>query len=158
MISWLEASALATWARTSPSLWAYPTLLTLHTVGLGIVVGACAVVDLRMLGFAPRMRLSALAPLFPIVWWAFAVNAITGFVLFIADATTKSGQWIFGVKLACIALAIVATLRIRRIVARPGEPGAPDATIAGSAKALAVVSLLLWTGAIVSGRLMAYVF
>ena len=31
MLPWLEATALATWVRESPSLWAYPTVLTLHT-------------------------------------------------------------------------------------------------------------------------------
>jgi hypothetical protein len=152
MISWLEASALAEWARTSPSLWAYPTLLTLHTMGLGVVVGACTVIDLRLLGFARRISLPTLAPLFPLVWWAFAVNAVTGFVLFIADATTKSGQWIFYVKLACIALALGATVAIRRIVRRG------DAPVGASGRALAIVSLVLWTGAIIAGRLMAYVF
>ena len=64
MIAWLEGTALATWVRESPSLWAYPTVLTLHTVGLGIVVGASAVVDFRLLGFAPRIPLPSLSPLF----------------------------------------------------------------------------------------------
>lgn len=156
MLSWLEASALAEWARTSPSIWAYPTLLTLHTAGLGIVVGACSVVDLRLLGFAPRIRLGALAPLFPLVWWAFALNAATGFVLFIADATTKSQQTVFYVKLACIALAVGATAAIGRVVRRPTDPTAPEPGVAATAKALAVLSLALWTAAIVAGRLMAY--
>lgn len=157
MLAWLEASALATWARTSPSLWAYPMLLTLHTVGLGIVVGACAVMDARLLGFAPRMRLSVLAPLFPIVWWAFAVNAVTGFILFIADATTKSHQTVFYVKLVLIALALGATVRIQRGVRRPPDAGPADVPMAGD-KLLAATSLLLWAGAIAAGRLMAYLY
>jgi hypothetical protein len=51
-------------ARVSIHLGAYPTILTLHTVGLGIVVGANAVIDFRLLGFAPRMSLPSLTPLF----------------------------------------------------------------------------------------------
>src|SRR5262249_30925104 len=62
MMAWLEATALATWTRESPSLWAYPTILTLHTVGLGIVVGANAVIDFRLLGFAPRISVPSLSP------------------------------------------------------------------------------------------------
>jgi hypothetical protein len=154
MTGWLESSALATWVRTSPSIWAYPTLLTLHTMGLGIVVGACAIVDFRLLGVAPRIRISALAPLFRFVWIAFAVNAATGVALFIADATTKSTQTVFYVKLILIAIALAVTARIARVVRR--APEGRQRVVPASEKALAVASLALWTGAIVAGRLMAY--
>ncbi len=157
MTGWLEGSALATWARTSPSLWAYPTLLTLHTVGLGIVVGACATIDVRLLGFAPRIRIAALAPLFRLVWIAFAVNAATGVVLFMADATTKSQQTVFYVKLSLIAMALGVTTGIARAVRRSADSGPPErAPVPAAYRALAVASLVLWTGAIVAGRLMAY--
>ena len=82
MTAWLEGTALATWMRESPSIWAYPTILTLHTVGLGIVVGASAVIDFRILGFAPRIRIPSLSPLFGIILWAFVLNAATGLMLF----------------------------------------------------------------------------
>jgi hypothetical protein len=153
MMAWLEGTALATWVRESPSLWAYPTVLTLHTVGLGIVVGASAVVDLRLLGYAPRIRLGALAPLFPLMASAFALNAATGVMLFIADATTKSTQPVFYVKLTLIFVALWCTFAVRRIVRRgDGAPGPPSP----AAPRLAVASLLLWAGAITAGRLMAY--
>jgi hypothetical protein len=153
MIAWLEASALATWARQSPSIWAYPTILTLHTVGLGIVVGASAVVDLRLLGFAPRLRLGTLASLFTLLAWGFVLNAASGFILFIADATTKSVQPIFYVKLGLIVLALWATVLLRRTV-RADERGV--GSISARDRWLAGFSLLLWAGAITAGRLMAY--
>ena len=43
MMEWLMAlqgSMCTTWVRESNSIWAYPTVLTLHTVGFGILVGA----------------------------------------------------------------------------------------------------------------------
>ena len=43
----IEGSGLAAWTRESPSIWAYPTILTLHTFGLAIVVGANVVFLLR---------------------------------------------------------------------------------------------------------------
>ena len=164
LAAWLETTGLATWTRESPSLWAYPTVLTLHTVGLGIVVGANAVIDLRLLGFAPRVPAPTLAPLFRLIWWAFALNAATGVLLFMADAVIKSKQPVFYAKLTLIALALWNTALIKPIVKgdrpRPDAhdtPDAPDTNIAtGRAKRLAVVSLLLWTGAITAGRLMAY--
>jgi len=155
MMAWLEGTGLATWVRESPSLWAYPTILTLHTVGLGIVVGASAVVDFRLLGYARRVRLVDLSPLFALMAWAFLLNAATGMLLFIADATTKSRQPVFYVKLSLIFVALWCTFATRRIV-REGNP-APGAESAPSKGGrLAVLSLLLWAGAITAGRLMAY--
>ncbi len=155
MTAWLEGTALATWVRQSPSLWAYPTVLTLHTVGLGVVVGASAIIDLRLLGWAPRIRVASLAPLFRLITWGFVLNAGTGVLLFIADATTKSKQTVFYVKLALIFVALWCTFASRRIVRANSDTGAPDMLPSHSVR-LATASLLLWAGAITAGRLMAY--
>jgi hypothetical protein len=151
--AWLEGTALATWARESPSIWAYPTILTLHTAGLGIVVGASAVIDLRLLGFGRRIPLAMLAPLFAIIGWAFALNAATGVILFMADATAKSKQIVFFVKLALIGLALWDTVALRnRLTWDPALAGFHEPRL----RRLAIASLVLWTGAITAGRLMAY--
>lgn len=150
MFAWLEGTALATWTRESPSIWAYPTILTLHTIGLGIVVGANAVVDFRLLGFGKRIPLSSLLPLFRITWWAFALNAATGVLLFMSDATTKSVQVVFYIKLSLIAVALVTMIATRRMV------DSREPTLPSRARTVAVLSLLLWAGAITAGRLMAY--
>ena len=90
LLAQMEASGLGTWVRESPSIWAYPTILTLHSIGLGIVVGASMIIDLRLIGRARALEMADLSALFPVIWWAFAVNALTGVLLFIADATRKS--------------------------------------------------------------------
>ena len=154
MMAWLEATALATWARESPSIWAYPTILTLHTVGLGIVVGANAVIDFRLLGFAPRIAIPSLAPLFKFILWAFLLNAASGLILFMSEATSKSQQPVFYIKLSLIALALWNTTVVKRGIERDGPLGAP--LNAPRYRRLAVLSLVLWTGAIAAGRLMAY--
>ncbi len=156
---WLESTGLAAWTRESPSLWAYPTILTLHTVGLSIVVGASAVVDLRLLGAAPRILVGALSPLFAFIWIGFVVNAGSGVLLFIADATNKAGQTVFYIKLACIAAALIVTSMTRSVVAADALPqlGSGGAASEGPrARTLAGLSLLLWAAAITAGRLMAY--
>lgn len=154
LLVWLEGTALATWTRESPSLWAYPTILTLHTVGLGIVVGLAAAIDLRLLGVARRVPLPALAPAFTLITLGFVLNAATGVLLLIADATTKTRQPVLYIKLGLIGLAVRETLRARRLLRsddpRLGSEPSPRA------RAIAVSSLVLWTGAIAAGRLMAY--
>ena len=71
-----------------------------------------------------------------------------------STAADKAYQKIFYVKLAFIVLALVTLSRIRRTVF--GDPAALAGAIPSNAKALAIASLLLWVGAIVAGRLMAY--
>ena len=148
----IEGTALAAWVRESPSIWAYATILTLHTVGLAIVVGANVMVDLRLLGWAPAIPLAALRAVFPIMSAGLAINFASGILLFIADATTKSGQRVFYVKLACITLALV----VARTIAKRLGPAEAGHHIDASLRTLAIVSLCLWAGAIVAGRLMAY--
>lgn len=176
----IEGSTLAAWVRESPSIWAYATILTLHTVGLAVVVGANVVVDLRLLGWAKGIPTHTLRALFPIMWAGFAINFTSGALLFIADATTKSVQRVFYVKLVCIALALlVARMVAKRLDASgPAKAGhhignAKAGHHIGNAEAghhignteaghhigmrwLATLSLVLWAGAIVAGRLMAY--
>ena len=152
---WLEGSPLAVWTRESPSIWAYPTVLTLHTVGLGVLVGANAVVDFRLLGFAPRLPIPSLAPLYRFMWAGFGINAVTGVLLFVINATTKSKQPVFYIKLLLIALALVVTAAIRRTVERDRvfDDAAPTSS---RGRRLAALSLLLWAGVVTAGRLMAY--
>lgn len=157
MTEWLasiEGSALATWTRESPSIWGYPTILTLHTFGLAIVVGANAIVDFRLLGFAHRIPIQSLRPLFPVLWWAFALNFVTGVLLFAADATTKAGQWVFYLKLGLIVLALLVAWAESKGLDRQDDTASGPAR--SDLRTLALLSLLTWTGAIVAGRLLAY--
>jgi hypothetical protein len=154
LLVWIETSALATWTRESTSIWAYPTVLTLHTLGLGIVVGASAVVDFRLLGFAPRIPIPSLRPLFRLLWWAFTLNAITGVLLFMTDASHKTFQRVFHIKLALIAVGLVTAVAIQKAVDR--APNEPDGRATANERRWAIVSLVAWASAIVAGRLMAY--
>ena len=140
--------------RESPSVWAYPTILTLHTLGLAVLVGANWMVDLRVLGFARALPLSVLSRAFPIMWAGFWVNFVTGLMLFAADASTKGSTRLFVFKLALIACAVVAAMAMKRFVYVGGRP---VQRIPSSAKALALVSIVLWLCAITAGRMMAYV-
>lgn len=154
--TWLQDTPFAHWVASDPSLLAYPTILTLHTVGMAVVVGTCVVMDLRLLGIAGDVPLKALVAAPRLVWTGFFVNAATGIALFTTDAEHKAMQTVFFVKLFLIFLALVVYVRIRKLVF-DGSFGAPTAaSISGEVKALAVLSLVLWTGATVAGRLMAY--
>ena len=154
IFTWLQDTPFAHWVASDPSLLAYPTILTLHTVGMAIVVGTCVVIDLRLLGIGGDVPLVALGGAPRLVWTGFFINAATGLALFTTDAEHKAMQTVFFVKLSLIFLALAVYARIRTLVFR--SPAAITTPISTEVRTLAVLSLILWTGATVAGRLMAY--
>jgi hypothetical protein len=145
----LENSAFSQWVLGSDSLLAYPTILTLHTVGLGLVVGTALIFNLRVMGFGAEIAIANMRNLVRIFWIGFAINLASGLILFAAEASKRAPQTVFYIKLGLIAAAIILTLRLRTAP----EDGRRDS---GSVRLLAGVALVLWAGAIVAGRLMAY--
>jgi hypothetical protein len=149
----IQYSEFGLWVAGGDTIFAFPTILMLHTIGLGIVVGMNTILDCRVLGMGREVLPDDLRGLFPIMWWGFGLNAVTGVVLFIAAAADKAYQTIFWVKLVFIVVALLIARRLRRTVF--DLPSLGDA-IPRSARLLAVASLCCWSGAIVAGRLMAY--
>lgn len=154
MLASLDQSAFSQWLLSSNSIWAYPTVLTLHTFGMMVLVGAALMVDLRLLGFARAIPLSSMGRLFGVMWGAFWLNLVTGTMLFIADATKRATQPLFIVKLSLVALGIVTIVLIKRSMFDGRQE---PLVITGSAKRLAIASLLFWCAAVTAGRLLAYV-
>jgi hypothetical protein len=154
LLTSLEHSAFCTWVRESGSLFAYPGILFLHTVGLAMLVGPNAVIDLRILGVGPQLSLTPLKGLLRMMWVGFWINAVTGSILLVSDASTKLANPAFAIKMVLIGLAVITIFLIKRFTFGVAAPEPKRATSLG--KALAVVSLVLWTGAITAGRLMAY--
>jgi hypothetical protein len=152
---WLEQTAIATWVREGTSLWSYPTVLTLHTTGLAVLVGLSAAIDLRVLGFVRRIPLAPMEKFYPLMWVAFWVNALTGVLLFMADATAKLNNTVFYVKLVFIACAVATMYLIRSQVFR--DPALEKRPLTANAKILCGASLFFWLAAITAGRLMAYI-
>ena len=149
---WLEATSLSTWLRESPSLWAFPFVLILHTVGLAFFVGTNVAWDVRVLGFSLGIPLEALRRYFLVMWAGFWINAFSGVLLLIAYPTKALTNPLFYAKLALIAFGVVLAFRIRREVS--GLAARADAP--SMARMLAAVSLVCWIAVIFAGRLLAY--
>ena len=149
---WLEATSLSTWLRESPSLWAFPFVLILHTVGLAFFVGTNVAWDVRVLGFSLGIPLEALRRYFLVMWAGFWINAFSGVLLLIAYPTKALTNPLFYAKLALIAFGVVLAFRIRREV--NGLAARADAP--PMARMLAAASLVCWIAVIFAGRLLAY--
>jgi hypothetical protein len=93
--------------------------------------------------------------LYPLMWFGFGINAVTGTALLIADAATKLTNWDFYVKMMFVVVGMGVLYAMRRQVF--GDPQLDLAPVKASAKRLAWLSLVCWFGAITAGRLLAYV-
>jgi hypothetical protein len=151
----LEQSGFGSWVRDAPTIWAFPTILFLHTLGMAIVAGGSAMLSLMVLGFWPAAPMKPFARMFPWLWVAFGVNAVTGTMMLVADATNKLTSLDFYIKMALVFAGLFVLIRMRRQIFE--NPRLDDVPLSGSAKLLAWASLACWFGAITAGRLLAYV-
>jgi hypothetical protein len=145
LLEFVEGTGIATWVRESPSIFAYTLVLSLHAIGLSIVVGVSAMVALRVLGRFDGIPLQPMAKLYPLMYTGFWINAISGLMLLSANATGMLQMTMFYIKMGFVIAAVI-TLRVMR----------PKLVAGHAAKGLAMALLALWTGAVIAGRLTAY--
>lgn len=155
MFEWLETTAPAIWV--GESLWGYPIMLGLHAVGLSIVAGIFIMRDLRLLGFFNGLSLAGITALIPLGWTGFLINAMSGGFLFSSQATLFIESTPFLTKIALIFTAAICAAVIQyRLRASAANWDDAGASVPAAVRGIAVVSLLCWLGAIVAGRLVAY--
>ena len=149
----IEDLPVSAWVKESP-VWGEPTVLTLHTIGMMIVAGTATIIALRLLGIAPGIAIKPLDRLFPFAWWGFWINAATGTLLLMAEATNKLVNPDFYVKMVFVFAGVIVLAITRRKVFR--SPELEEGKLPPNAKGLAWLSLACWFGAITAGRLLAY--
>ncbi len=154
MFDWLENTSVAIWV--GESLWGYPLLLSLHVIGLAVVVGIFSMRDLRLLGIYRGIQPAAFVPLVKFALIGFVINAISGILLFTSQAVTFVNSTPFLLKISCVAAGMVLAGIIQSRLRGELSESRGDVAISGSTKLMALVSLLIWMAAIVAGRLIAY--
>ena len=153
---WLETTSLSVWVRESISIFAFPGILSLHTIGMGFVAGLNAAIALRILGVANFVPLMELKRFFPFIWIAFWLNAISGVILLIGYPTKALTNPVFYLKLVFIGLAVVAFKFIAKSIFV--DPALDLNPVPRKGRLLAAASLVCWAGAITAGRLLAYTY
>ena len=159
MLSWLatlEQTPLSVLLRESPSLWAFPFVLYLHTLGLALLAGLSVAIDLWVLAARTWPRSVAMAGLHRAMWLGFSINALSGLALLLAYPAKALTNWVFFAKLSCVVLAMVALEQLRREAFTPTGEARLD--VSARARWLAAASLCLWAGTILAGRMLAYTY
>lgn len=135
----------------------FPAVETAHVLAISLFAGTIVTVDLRVGGLILREEpLSRITQaLLPYTWYGFALMVISGVPLFAAEAAKLYANPAFRVKLLLLVLAGLNALLFHRTVYRRLQTGYQHGTTPLTARAFAAVSGALWSGIIVSGRLIA---
>lgn len=150
---WLEGTPLAEWVLYSA--WSNPLLLSMHATGMALVVGCGLMTGARVLGFARSLPLTLFSRLISATWIGVALNVSSGLLLFIANGDAYIANWTFQLKILQIIGAGVATHVMWRALA--AEDYVPATNGRGTrARIAAGAMIVLWVGAIVAGRMIAY--
>ena len=142
-------------------LWLYPSVEIVHILGIGLLFGSIAVMDLRLLGVSRSIPVRALARhVLPWSAGSFLLIIPSGLLMFTAHATEFIDSEVFVIKMLLIMAAGLNAALFHTITFRTADvwdseemrklPPPPSARLAGA------LSLLLWISVIACGRLLAY--
>ena len=149
---WCDGLAISQAYRDSTYL--FPVTQALHLLAVTVFVGAIVIGDLRMLGWGPvgQSRASIARSAQRILLWAGLAVLVTGIPQFTTNALTYHRSWLFVFKMYLLAAALLFTATVRQRVAVADEGRLPS----WIPKTVSAVSLTLWMGVTISGRLITY--
>jgi hypothetical protein len=154
---WVEETYVATTIRQS--LWLFPIIETLHLFGIVLLVGATSALDLRLMGISMREQsVSKLAGrLLPWAWAGFLIQIVTGFLLFISEASRCYTNVAFRYKMLGILLAGVNAVVFHYTTYRSVRQWDESPVGPLGAKIAGFVSIILWFGIVAAGRWIAFI-
>jgi len=130
----------------------FPLTLSLHALGMAFLVGVHFALDLKVIGFAPKLPVHLIIKFYPLMWVSFIVALISGLMLLLAYPAKGLTNFVFYFKMLLIASAfIVGKILTKNISTAEFE-------IASRQKMLAILSIALWVSVIVAGRFLAYTY
>jgi len=149
--AWIEQSAVGLWVRESPTVWAFPFVLILHTVGLAIVGGAAVILNALAFTAPQQWQPKKFEPWFQFAWLGFAINLVSGVLLLAAYPAKALTNPVFYAKLICVIAAMIQLQWLRHRETKP-QSGESVAVLRRSA----IAAFLLWGLGIWTGRFLAY--
>jgi hypothetical protein len=155
----LEASGLGQAMRQW--LWLYPSVETVHIVGIGLLFGSIAVLDLRLLGVSRHISARVLARhVLPWTAASFLLIIPSGLLMFTAHATEFIDSEVFVLTMGLILAGGINAAVFHTTVFRSADVWDADEMRhlppPPSVRLSAALSLLIWISVIACGRLLAY--
>jgi Family of unknown function (DUF6644) len=153
-LSWLESTDYAGWILFSSG---WEIMLTFHAIGLAIVVGTVLVLDLRILGWFKPIPYTALGEFLSLAWIGIAINIVSGLSLFTSQATSYITNVPFLIKITLIIIGIVNVAYMRKVLRREAAGWDSSGAVSSLGRGLALSSIVIWTFAVITARLIAYI-
>jgi hypothetical protein len=146
--TWCENSSLGEAIRDSR--WLFPAIESFHLLALAVIGGAVLVMNLRLLGWGIEGQ--PVAQLWrdtrPWLISSLTIMIVSGLLLFTSEATKLYYHEAFWVKMSSLLLATLFTFTVLRPVAL-AEQGRVRPLWC---KAVALISIILWSGVGMGGR------
>jgi hypothetical protein len=155
LLTWLENTRYSDWILTSAEGW--PMMLSIHAIGLALIVGIVFAMNLRMLGFYSTIPLTSLYDILRIAWIGIWLNVITGLSIFMTQANSYVVSTPFRLKITFIVLGIANLVYTQKVLQREAASWQAAGAVPRNGVLLAVSSLIFWILAVVTGRLIAYI-
>ena len=152
----IEATSLSVWIRESDSVFSFWCILSVHAIGMGVLVGASVLIGLRILGLAPDLPLAPLQRFYRFIWVGFWIQVASGILLLIGYPTKSLTNPVFYVKLTLIGFAIASMQMLRNRVF--ADSSLSEAAMMAKGRVFVICSLIFWVGAVTAGRLLAYTY
>ena len=158
-LAWLWLSLAPDSAVMRESRWAFPTVLSLHLLGLVLLVGMRLAIDLRMTGWAfsgvPASQLVNRAAPWSVV--GAIVTLASGMALYATDSAQMGANPAFQLKVVALAIALANVWFFHVVLARGIRDWDTAVTPPRAVQFSAWASLALWTVVLVAGRLVAFI-
>lgn len=136
--------------------WGWPIAESLHFLGLSLLIGTVGLFDLRLLGMTKSIAPAALHRLIPWGIGGYVLNLCTGIYFFFGYPEQYAYNRAFHFKLAFMAVAGLNLLFFYGMAFRGVKTVGPGADTAWQAKVMAGISLAMWLGIIIAGRLITF--
>ena len=153
---WLAQTKISLAIQTH--LWVIPTVQSIHIVAIGIVMASVFMIDLRVLGWAGADETfrDTTRRFAPWLWGALVVLFATGVLMVLGEPVRELSSLSFWLKMCLIVIGVSLAVVFQRTLGRL-DGGWERASISPvAAKCLATVTLLVWCGIVILGRLIAY--
>lgn len=152
-LAYLEASTFSEWVLLS--MLGFPTLIALHSIGMAVAVGLSLMITLQLTRIFIGFNVRLIPRLLNIAICGFVLNLLTGLALFVSRGPEYIASYIFLIKMLLVLISAMILFWLR-LHLRPAGLTTEAVTADGVARTMSIISTLTWFGAVVTGRLIAY--
>jgi hypothetical protein len=153
LLNYLKDSAASEWL--SVSMAGFPTFIALHSVGMAVVVGLSLMITLRLHGVMLDLRLELVPRLLTVAAWGFVLNLVTGLGIFITRGPEYITSAIFLLKMLLVFIGATLMFQLGGRL-RPLNLRTAGFVVDRATRLMSLVATCSWFGAVVAGRMIAY--